>query len=53
VAAICHGPWMLVEAGVVHGRAVTSWPSVKTNLRNAGAKWLDMDVVTDHGLVTS
>ncbi len=53
VAAICHGPWMLVEADVVHGRAVTSWPSVKTDLRNAGAKWLDMEVVTDHGLVTS
>jgi protease I len=53
VAAICHGPWMLVEADVVRGRAVTSWPSVKTDLRNAGAKWLDMEVVTDHGLVTS
>ncbi|HLK17851.1 MAG TPA: type 1 glutamine amidotransferase domain-containing protein [Bryobacteraceae bacterium] len=53
VAAICHGPWMLVEAGVVQGRAVTSWPSLKTDLRNAGAEWLDMEVVTDHGLVTS
>ena len=53
VAAICHGPWMLVEADVVHGRAVTSWPSVKTDLRNAGAQWLDMEVVSDHGLVTS
>jgi protease I len=53
VAAICHGPWMLVEADVVYGRAVTSWPSVKTDLRNAGAQWLDMEVVSDHGLVTS
>jgi protease I len=53
VAAICHGPWMLVEADVVHGRVVTSWPSVKTDLRNAGAQWLDREVVADHGLVTS
>jgi protease I len=53
VAAICHGPLMLVEADVVRGRPVTSWPSIKTDLRNAGAKWLDMEVVTDHGLVTS
>jgi protease I len=53
VAAICHGPWMLVEADVLHGRVVTSWPSIKTDLRNAGAQWLDMEVVTDHGLVTS
>ncbi len=53
VAAICHGPWMLVEADVVRGRTVTSWPSVKTDLRNAGAKWVDTAVVTDHGLVTS
>jgi protease I len=48
VAAICHGPRMLVEADVVQGRAVTSWPSVKTDLRNAGAQWLDMEV----GLIT-
>ena len=53
MAAICHGPWMLVEADVVYGRAVTSWPSLKTDLRNAGAQWLDMEVVSDHGLVTS
>jgi len=53
VAAICHGPWMLAEADVLQGRVVTSWPSVKTDLRNAGAQWLDMEVVTDHGLVTS
>jgi protease I len=53
VAAICHGPWMLVEADVVHGRNVTSWPSLHTDLRNAGANWTDSEVVTDHGLVTS
>ena len=53
VAAICHGPWMLVEADAVRGRTVTSWPSLKTDLRNAGAKWVDMEVVADHGLVTS
>jgi protease I len=53
VAAICHGPWMLVEADVVRGRMVTSWPSLKTDLRNAGAQWVDEEVVTDNGLVTS
>jgi deglycase len=53
VAAICHGPWLLVEADVVRGRNVTSWPSLKTDLRNAGANWTDSQVVTDHGLVTS
>ncbi len=53
VAAICHGPWMLVEADVVRGRRVTSWPSLKTDLRNAGAKWTDEQVVVDQGLVTS
>lgn len=53
VAAICHGPWLLVEADVVDGRKVTSWPSLKTDLKNAGAKWTDEQVVTDHGLVTS
>ncbi len=53
MAAICHGPWMLVEAGVVKGRTVTSWPSLKTDLQNAGAKWVDQEVVVDHGLVTS
>jgi len=53
VAAICHGPWMLVEAGVVRDRRVTSWPSLKTDLRNAGAEWVDEAVVTDQGLVTS
>ena len=53
VAAICHGPWMLVEAGVVRGRTLTSWPSIKTDIRNAGGEWVDREVVTDQGLVTS
>lgn len=53
VAAICHGPWTLIEAGAVKGRKMTSWPSLKTDLTNAGAEWIDKDVVTDHGLVTS
>jgi protease I len=53
VAAICHGPWLLVEADVVRGRNVTSWPSLQTDLKNAGADWTDSQVVTDHGLVTS
>ncbi|MEW5727831.1 MAG: type 1 glutamine amidotransferase domain-containing protein [Pseudomonadota bacterium] len=53
VAAICHGPWLLVEAGVAKGRKVTSWPSLKTDLTNAGADWSDQPVVTDKGLVTS
>jgi protease I len=50
---ICHGPWMLVEAGVARGRTVTSWPSVKTDLMNAGATWVDEECVVDQGLVTS
>lgn len=53
VAAICHGPWMLVESGVVRGRTVTSWPSLKTDIRNAGGSWLDEEVHVDNGLVTS
>ncbi len=53
VAAICHGPWMLVETGVVKGRTVTSWPSLQTDIRNAGGTWVDREVVTDNGLVTS
>lgn len=53
IAAICHGPWMLAEADVVRGRSVTSWPSLRTDLRNAGAEWLDEEVVVDQGLVTS
>jgi protease I len=53
VAVICHGPWMLVEAGVVHGRKVTSWPTLQTDIRNAGGNWVDQEVVVDNGLVTS
>ena len=53
VAAICHGPWMLVEADVVRGRQVTSWPSLRTDLKNAGATWMDKECVCDQGLVTS
>jgi protease I len=53
VAAICHGPWTLVEAGVVRGRKLTSWPSVQTDIRNAGGNWVDEEVVVDQGLVTS
>jgi protease I len=53
VGVICHGPWTLVEAEVVRGRTITSWPSLKTDLKNAGAKWVDEEVVTDNGLVSS
>jgi protease I len=53
VAAICHGPWTLVEAGVVKGRTITSWPSLKTDLKNAGANWVDREVVRDQKLVSS
>ena len=53
VGVICHGPWTLVEADVVRGRTITSWPSLKTDLKNAGAKWVDEEVVTDNGLVSS
>lgn len=53
VGAICHGPWLLAEAGVLDGRQVTSWPSIKTDLTNAGAEWTDEEVVTDNGIVTS
>ena len=53
VASICHGPWTLIEAGVVEGRTLTSYPSLKTDLKNAGAIWVDQEVVTDQGLVTS
>lgn len=53
IAAICHGPWTLIDAGAVRGRTVTSWPSLKTDLENAGANWVDREVVTDEGLVTS
>jgi protease I len=53
IAAICHGSWTLIEADVVDGRRMTSWPSLKTDLRNAGAEWVDEEVVVDGGLVTS
>jgi deglycase len=53
VGAICHGPWTLVEADVVRGRALTSWPSLKTDIRNAGGEWVDEEVHTDRGLVSS
>jgi protease I len=53
VAAICHAPWSLVEADVVKGRTLTSWPSLKTDIRNAGGTWVDEQVVVDQGLVTS
>ena len=53
VGVICHGPWTLVEADVVRGRKLTSWPSLQTDLRNAGAEWVDEEVVVDQGLVTS
>jgi len=53
IAAICHGPWTLIDAGGVRGRRMTSWPSLKTDLSNAGAQWVDEQVVTDNGLVTS
>ncbi|HEY3825073.1 MAG TPA: type 1 glutamine amidotransferase domain-containing protein [Bryobacteraceae bacterium] len=53
VAAICHAPWMLVEAGAVGGRTLTSWPSLQTDIRNAGGSWVDQEVVVDEGLVTS
>ncbi len=53
VAAVCHGPWMLVEADALDGKTVTSWPSIKTDLINAGARWVDREVVEDGNLVTS
>lgn len=53
VGVICHGPWTLIEAGVVKGRTLTSWPSLKTDLTNAGARWVDQEVVADRGLVSS
>ena len=53
IGVICHGPWTLIEAGVVEGRTITSWPSLKTDLENAGAKWVDQEVVVDRGLVSS
>jgi deglycase len=53
VAAICHAPWVLIDAGVVSGRTMTSWPTIGADLRNAGANWVDKEVVVDSGLVTS
>ena len=53
VAAICHGPWTIINAGAARGRRMTSWPSLEIDLRNAGAEWVDEEAVTDQGLVTS
>jgi protease I len=53
VAAICHAPWVLIDAGVVRGRRLTSWPAIQTDVKNAGATWVDEEVVVDNGLVTS
>jgi protease I len=53
VAAICHGPWVLIDAGVVGGRKLTSWPAIQSDVKNAGGHWVDEEVVVDHGLVTS
>lgn len=53
VAAICHGPWMVVEAGVAKGRRIASWPSIKSDIHNAGAEWVDQEVVSENNLVTS
>ncbi len=53
IAAICHGPWVLIEAGLVSGRKLTSWPAIQTDIKNAGGNWVDEEVVVDNGLVTS
>ncbi|MDX6625048.1 MAG: protease [Solirubrobacterales bacterium] len=53
VGVICHGPWTLIDAGVIQGRTLTSWPSLRTDLRNAGAEWVDEEVHVDEGLVSS
>jgi len=53
VAAICHAPWVLIDADLVKGRTLTSWPAIKTDVKNAGGTWVDREVVVDHGLVTS
>jgi protease I len=53
VASICHGPWTVIEAGAARGRQVTSWPSLRTDLKNAGAEWVDRETAVDQGLVTS
>jgi protease I len=53
IAVICHGPWILVEAGLARGRTLTSWPTLQTDIRNAGGNWVDEEVVVDDGIVTS
>jgi protease I len=53
IAIICHGPWVLVEAGAARGRTLTSWPTLQTDIRNAGGNWVDEEVVVDDGIVTS
>ena len=53
IAAICHGPWVLIEAGLVRGRRLTSWPAIQTDIRNAGGTWVDEEVVFDRGILTS
>jgi protease I len=53
VAAICHAPWVLIDASVIRGRTVISWPAIKTDVQNAGANWVDKEAVVDNGLVTS
>ena len=53
VAAICHAPWLLIEAGLARGRRLTSWPSIATDIRNAGGDWIDKEVVIDRGVITS
>ncbi len=53
IAAICHGPWVLIEAGVIDGKRLTSWSAIQTDIRNAGGAWVDEEVVVDHGLITS
>ena len=53
IGVICHGPWTLIEAGGVKGRTITSWPTLRTDLQNAGANWVDEEVVVDHGIVSS
>jgi protease I len=53
IGAICHGPWVLIEAGLVRGRRLTSWPAIQSDIKNAGGNWVDEEVVVDNGLVTS
>ena len=53
IAAVCHAPWLLIETGIIKGRKATSYPSIKTDMINAGARWEDSEVVTDQGIVTS